>query len=102
MAVVLPLLVMFAFGIIDVSRLLNADMQLSQAARQGARLAALAPASGASQTAIYDQVVDDTHSILGADAAVAVDVTLTYDYKGILFLAGGKQLQKVSSISCGG
>lgn len=42
-ALVLPLLIAMLFGIIDVSRLFNAELQLSQAAREGARLASLRP-----------------------------------------------------------
>ena len=42
MAIVLPLLVLLVFGIIDFGRMLNAQIQLSQAAREGVRLAALA------------------------------------------------------------
>ena len=42
MAIVLPVLVALAFGIIDFSRVFNAELQISQAAREGARLAALA------------------------------------------------------------
>ena len=46
MAIVLPVLVLLAFGIIDFGRMLNAQIQLSQAAREGVRLAALAGGSG--------------------------------------------------------
>ena len=46
MALVLPLLVSMLFGVIDFGRLFNAEVQLSQAAREGARIAALGAAAG--------------------------------------------------------
>ena len=41
MAIVMPLLVAMLIGIIDFSRIFNAELQLSQAAREGVRMAAL-------------------------------------------------------------
>ena len=46
MALVTPLLVAMIIGIIDFSRIFNAEIQLSQAAREGARLASLRPQAG--------------------------------------------------------
>jgi len=46
MALVLPLLCTMLFGVIDFGRLFNAEIQLSQAAREGARIAALSPGAG--------------------------------------------------------
>jgi len=46
MALVTPLLVAMIIGIIDFSRVFNAELQLSQAAREGARLASLSPQAG--------------------------------------------------------
>ena len=40
-ALLLPILLLLAFGIIDFGRALNAQITLTQAAREGARLAAL-------------------------------------------------------------
>jgi Flp pilus assembly protein TadG len=40
-ALLLPILLLIAFGIIDFGRALNAQITLTQAAREGARLAAL-------------------------------------------------------------
>ena len=47
MAIVLPLLVALVFGIIDFGRMLNAEIELSQAAREGVRLAALTEGNAA-------------------------------------------------------
>ncbi|HET7474527.1 MAG TPA: TadE/TadG family type IV pilus assembly protein [Dermatophilaceae bacterium] len=41
MAIVLPVLVAMLFGIIDYGRIFNAEIQLSQATREGVRLASL-------------------------------------------------------------
>ena len=40
-ALVVPILLLLVFGIIDFGRILNAEIQLSQAAREGVRLQAL-------------------------------------------------------------
>lgn len=40
-ALLLPLLLMMVFGLIDFGRLLNAQISLTEAAREGARLAAV-------------------------------------------------------------
>jgi len=41
MALVMPLLILMVMGIIDFGRIFNGEIQLSQAAREGARIAAL-------------------------------------------------------------
>ena len=43
MALVMPILLAMLVGIIDFSRIFNAELQLSQAAREGARLASIRP-----------------------------------------------------------
>ena len=49
-ALVLPLLLLLVFGIIDFGRLLNAQLTLTQAAREGARLAAVGQPNVVGQT----------------------------------------------------
>jgi Flp pilus assembly protein TadG len=49
-ALVLPVLLLVMFGLIDLGRALNAQITLTQAARIGARMAALGEANVASQT----------------------------------------------------
>ena len=49
-ALVLPLLLLLVFGIIDFGRALNAQITLTQAAREGVRLAALGYSAAAVQT----------------------------------------------------
>jgi Flp pilus assembly protein TadG len=41
MALVMPILILMVMGIIDFGRIFNGEIQLSQAAREGARVAAL-------------------------------------------------------------
>jgi Flp pilus assembly protein TadG len=45
MALVLPILLLVVFGVIDFGRMLNTQIQLTQAAREGARWAALGQTS---------------------------------------------------------
>jgi len=57
MAIILPVLVFLVFGIIDFGRMLNAQIILTEAAREGARAAALEPA-GTTQTQMQTDVQD--------------------------------------------
>jgi Flp pilus assembly protein TadG len=85
-ALLLPLLLFLVFGIIDFGRALNAQITLTQAAREGARLAALgesnvvsgtqAAASGLSPVNV--SVV--TSCPAGAGAGVNAKVTATYSF----------------------
>ncbi len=52
MAIVLPLLLLLVFGIIDFGRMLNAQITVTQAAREGARWEAL------NQDSVEDRVVE--------------------------------------------
>jgi Flp pilus assembly protein TadG len=49
-ALVLPLLLLIVFGIIDFGRAYNAQIELTQAAREGVRLAALSQSNVVSRT----------------------------------------------------
>ena len=50
LALLLPVLLLLVFGIVDFGRALNAQITLTQAAREGARLVALNEASVTSRT----------------------------------------------------
>ena len=119
MAIVLPLLVLLAFGIIDFGRMLNAQIQLSQAAREGVRLAALAGGSGYSTADVSARVAQAAPNpgFGGTGASVspapvmcttlsgatdAATVNVTYQFRGIFFLAGGVTLQQKAVMRCGG
>ena len=64
-ALVLPLLLLVALGIIDFGRAINAQITLTQAAREGARLAALG----------QPNVVGQTHAAATGLSPVTVTVT---------------------------
>ncbi|WP_211277935.1 TadE/TadG family type IV pilus assembly protein, partial [Couchioplanes caeruleus] len=78
MALVLPLLLLLLFGIIDFGRALNAQITLTEAAREGARAAALGFDGRARVTSAAGPVRVDTLDIsacdgdLGADAVVSM------------------------------
>lgn len=124
MALVTPLLVVLVFGIIDFSRVFNAELQLSQAAREGARLAAIVNGS----TPVYSstdiqqrvQAAAPNPAFAGTPAQLGTifqcptgttvspstlpvsSVTVTTDFKGILFYSGGKTLTQTAVMRCGG
>lgn len=114
MALVLPLLTLFTFGIIDFSRVFNAEIQISQAAREGARMAAL----GYAETAVKDRVAlaapypafgstpAEVPTIVrcpNTDTPRVAKVTVTYDYQGILFsFEESNKLTQTAVMICGG
>jgi hypothetical protein len=67
-ALLLPLLLMMVFGLIDFGRALNAQLTLTQAAREGARLAAF----GASVPAVTSRTQT---AAAGLGGSVTVTVT---------------------------
>lgn len=89
MAIVLPLLLLILFGIIDFGLLLNRQLLLTEAAREGARVAAL----DGSESDVLDRV----EAVLGAppsslqvsacpagasvDADASVSLTFAYETK---------------------
>jgi Flp pilus assembly protein TadG len=86
-ALVLPVLLLILFAIIDFGRLLNAQITLSQAAREGARLGALgvAPATVVSRTqaamgTITPVVTVNTGTACPANAGASVDAVVIVSY----------------------
>ena len=69
MALVLPVLVLVIFGIVDYGRLLNAQIMMTEASREGARSAAF----GQDSTAVTTRV-NDAAPTLGLTAS---DITIT-------------------------
>ena len=55
MAIVLPLLLLLLFGIVDFGLMLNRQLLLTEAAREGARMVAL---TGADEQAVRDMATD--------------------------------------------
>ncbi len=83
LALVLPILLLIVFGIVDFGRMLNAQIALTEAAREGARAEALGadPDSRVEAAAGYlDGGVAATveTGCPGTDAVVRVDHTFTF------------------------
>ena len=86
MAIVLPLLMAMIIGIIDFSRIFNGEIQLSQAAREGARIAALGTPGGFTT----DDVATRTTAALN-NPALQGDVTPTVTMR-VVGVAGNEVL----------
>jgi Flp pilus assembly protein TadG len=89
-ALVLPLLLLIVFGIIDFGRALNAQITLTEAAREGVRLAALGESNGtvqASAQAAAPQLSGVTVTVTascppgaGPTANAQVDVSYSFSF----------------------
>ena len=84
-ALVFPLLLLIVFGIIDFGRALNAQITLTQAAREGARLAAVGQPNVASRTqaaavGLSPVSVTVTGCPTGAGPGADAVVTATYSF----------------------
>ena len=126
MALVMPLLLAMIIGIIDFSRILNAELQLSQAAREGARLASLLPQAGPTTmngtdlTAIQTRaqlaapnpafgaalplsgvVVVATYCTSSPAATDVATVRVDYVFNGIYWM-NGTTLSQTARMRCGG
>jgi Flp pilus assembly protein TadG len=114
MALVLPLLISMLFGVIDFGRVFNAEIQLSQAAREGARIAALgatagdpvaraiaaapAPGFGGGGAVTGTAVVCPAAPAAGADGVVTVRFAFTF----FLPLLPDRTLTQTARMRCGG
>jgi Flp pilus assembly protein TadG len=84
-ALLLPLLLLIVFGIVDFGRLLNAQITLTQAAREGARLAALGQPNVVSRTqgaatGLSPVTVTITGCAPGAAATANATVKVSYSF----------------------
>jgi Flp pilus assembly protein TadG len=83
-ALLLPVLLLIVFGIIDFGRALNAQITLTQAAREGARLAALNQADVVSRTQAaatgLSGVTVTVNSSCPATASATADAVVTVSY----------------------
>lgn len=91
-ALLLPVLLLIVCGIIDFGRALNAQITLTQAAREGARLAALGypdssvenwtvnAAAGLSLTASNVSVTDCPANVASGSASASVLVTYSFSF----------------------
>jgi len=98
-ALLLPILLLLVFGIVDFSRLLNAQLNLTEAAREGARaesLGALDPEGRAAEVAgglDVDVDVSSCPSPPGPDDAAVATVSHDFEFvtpiPGLSVLFGG-------------
>jgi Flp pilus assembly protein TadG len=88
-ALVLPLLLILVFGIIDFGRMLNAQIQLTEAAREGARARSLGASVSEAQARVQavrnDAVLSDAGTECGVNALPDQDaiVTVSLDFEFI-------------------
>ncbi len=102
-AIVLPLLIILVFGIIDFGRVFFAQITVTQAAREGARLSALglpnvqsrttAAAAGLSPVMVTNPSICPTGSTQATDAVVTV--TYTFEFSTPLIEMVGLPATKV-------
>ncbi len=92
LALVLPVLLLVVFGVVDFGRMLHAQLRLSQAAREGARAAALGADARTRVTRATPGLDGVTTSVVGCvrDAVEIGDaqVTVTYRFTFITPVAG--------------
>jgi Flp pilus assembly protein TadG len=84
-AIVFPILMLIVFGIIDFGRALNAQITLTQAAREGARLAALGEpnvvtSTQAAATGLSPVTVNVTACPAGAGPTANAVVSVSYAF----------------------
>ena len=111
-ALVLPVLLLLIFGIVDFGRMLNAKITINQAAREGARAAALVDqdagvdrataAAGGLDIEAPDVVGCPDEADPDADATATVTYTFTFVTPlGILIGSGGEvELQSTGVMPC--
>jgi Flp pilus assembly protein TadG len=106
-ALVLPVLVLILFGIVDLGRMLNARITLSQAAHEGARAAAIADDDVALDTVTrvmgsMATAMDGPPTILGCDGTrdeATVTVTYRFDFATPIF-GSDTQLSATAVVPC--
>jgi Flp pilus assembly protein TadG len=113
-ALLLPLLLLILLGIVDFGRMLNAQITLTQAAREGARLVALgqpnvqsrtqAAASGLSPVGVSIQSACPVGAGQGSNAVVRTSYTFTFTpgLGYVVSLFGGTGLSGQITLSAAG
>jgi Flp pilus assembly protein TadG len=116
MAIVMPLLIAMIIGIIDFSRIFNAELQLSQAAREGVRMAALgfpeATAQARAQAAAPNpawgaalplgNVTVSPTCVATPGPTDTAAVVVNYPFQGIMWPPGGMVLSQRAVMRCSG
>lgn len=96
-AILLPVLLLIAFGVLDLGRTLHTSIAITNAAREGARYGMIYPSDvpgiiAASQREAQASGIDLTTSLIdvscpeGCGSGLPVRVTVTYDFTLIMAL----------------
>lgn len=109
MALVLPLLVMLAFGVVEFGRAYNAQITVTHAAREGVRVLALTQDGGAAADAARKAATSLDPTLVTVDAGVCnpgypttVVVTYPFTYEVPLFGTSTISLTGRGVMRCGG
>ena len=110
-ALILPILVLFLFGIVEFGRAYSARIQLTSAVREGARAVALgddgvaatqAGAPGLSPALATSQINANSCTGPAAPPNATVSATYPFDYTIPLFGTGTWTLRATGVMRCGG
>lgn len=111
-ALILPILVLFVFGIVEFGRAYSARVELTAAVREGARAAALGATAAEAQEATKDgapgltrsRITVTPSSCAGTPAPqnATVDASYPFEYTIPLFRTGTWTLKATGVMRCGG
>lgn len=111
-ALVLPVLVLFMFGIIEFGRAYNARIELTAAVREGARAVALGATSDEARDATRNgapgltsaniTVTPNSCTVTPAPANATVSASYPFQYTIPLFRTGTWTLKATGVMRCGG
>ncbi|MFF1831711.1 TadE/TadG family type IV pilus assembly protein [Paenarthrobacter sp. NPDC058040] len=110
-ALLVPVLVLLVLGIMEFGRAYNAQVSLSNAAREGARVMAISNDSTAARTAAKSAAVSlnpkllDTNFTFSASSCTSgaqMSVTIKYTLKTLTGIAGPFAMEGVGAMQCGG
>lgn len=110
-ALVAPILVLLVFGIIEFSRAYNAQVSLSNAAREGVRVMAISNDQTAAKTAAKNAAVslnprlqdtNFTFSPASCTSGAQMSVTINYTLSTLTGFAGPFAMQGVGAMVCSG
>lgn len=104
-ALVLPILVLLIFGIVDFGRAFNAQVTITHAAREGARVWALGgtetEAQDAAQSAAATLTLDTPMTFTDCDAGEPTRLTATSQFEWLLSFSD-VTLTGIGEMRCGG
>ena len=110
-ALLVPVLVLLVLGIMEFGRAYNAQVSLSNAAREGARVMAISNDATAARSAAKSAAVSlnpkllDTNFTFSASSCTSgaqMSVTIKYTLKTLTGIAGPFAMEGVGAMQCGG